>query len=131
MGSPKSLFLVLLCAATPAGAFPLSPTERARVFADCAGIAAAVMEHGWLFGTGEDAARQRELFLALLEAVLPDALARGLPGTQALAWRIEAKAAQKDLLATAAFHPAPERAAPAGRAAAARAAACTALLPGV
>jgi hypothetical protein len=130
MGSLRTLVLCAM-AATPAAAFPVSPTERARVFAACAGIASAEVEHGWLTGADASAAeRRRDLFLALLDAVLPDAQAGGLPEAQAMAWRIEAKAVQKDLLATASFHPAAERVRPAARAAEARAADCAALLPG-
>jgi hypothetical protein len=71
-----------------------------RVFASCAGRFSALMEEQWLLSdpASDATARQREAMLSLIAAMT-------VPGqeTAALAWRIEAKVAQADLLSLARF----------------------------
>lgn len=90
------------------------------------------MEHQFIFdGPGSEvSADKRDLFVQMLDAVLPDALGQGLPAAQALSWRIEAKAVQAALLRRAAFQADPLIAEPARAAAEARIAGCGALLLG-
>ncbi len=118
--------------ATAAVALPHSPTERARLFADCAGRLLAEEEHLRLSdgAASETAAARRAAFLDLLDAVLPDARQGGLPDRAALHGRVGARAAQAALLSRAAFAADPLARAPARDAAGARIAACLRLLPG-
>jgi hypothetical protein len=119
--------------ATHAAALPQSSIERARVFADCAGWLLALEEHQRLFdGPASDVtADRRAAFLDLLEAVLPDAEAKGLPSGTALSWRVMARAGQATLLTRATFAEEPHARAPAEAAASARIETCLRLLPGV
>ena len=96
-------FFFALCLAGPAPALPFAPVEQVRLFAICAGRYSALAEHQALFdgGASEAAGARRDLFVELLEAVLPDAPA--LRGETALAWRVAAKHAQAVLLRRASF----------------------------
>ena len=122
----------ILSLAIPAMAIPVSPTERARVFADCAGRLQALEEHQRLFDgpASERTASLKHTFLDLLAAVLPDARAHGLPKGHTLNLRISARAAQRTLLSTATFAPDPLSRAPAEARAAERIATCKGLLLG-
>ncbi len=105
----EKLLIIAGCAATlsaPAQSFPHSPVERAQTFSLCAGRYSALAEHGYLLGGAAiaEAEARRDAAASLLEAVLPDAMRAGLPAEQSMAWRIEAKMAQKTLLARAMFH---------------------------
>lgn len=130
--------LALLCAASasaPAGAtpFPVSPVERALVFSACAGRFSAAAEFSYLFPDRDAGAslHRRELFLEMLAAVMPAAQAAGLPPEMSMSVRIEAKAAQRDLLHRAAFSFDPLAAEPAEAASAQFLADCEALILGV
>lgn len=79
------------CPAVAAGGLP-------HEFADCAGRYSAMLEHAWLMSEpAADYERTRDAFVALLEAV--DAA----PTATVLGRRIEAKAAQAELLRAATF----------------------------
>ncbi|MEM9342543.1 MAG: hypothetical protein AAGA87_05820 [Pseudomonadota bacterium] len=97
--------------ASQAVALPNSASEQAQVFAGCAGRYSAEAEHARMFDgvTSEEAEARRDLFLTLLDAVMPDAnvVAEHMP----MAWRIDAKAAHAALLATSVFGMYPERSA--------------------
>ena len=120
--------------ALPAGAHPLpaTPVAQARVFADCAGRFSALAAHQYHFDgrAAEDTEALRDTFVALLEAVLPDAIDDGLPPPQALNWRVTAKAHQAVLLHRASFHTDPLVAEPSARIARAEEQSCRALLLG-
>lgn len=107
--------LAALSTALPAAGLPFSPSERARVFALCTGHYSALVEHQRLFdgAVSEESQERRDLFADMLEAVLPDAVAYGMPAHQAMAWRIEAKAVQAALLSASVFNMVPGRAKPA------------------
>ena len=111
MSGLKTITALLALSATHAAALPNDPTEQAQMFAGCAGRYSAVAEHARMFDglVSEEAEARRDVFLILLDAVLPDAdsVAEHLP----LAWRIDAKAAHAALLATAVLGAYPERSA--------------------
>ena len=88
-----------------AAGFPISPSERACAFSECAGRYSAVAEHERLFNgvASEAAEHRRDLFVTLLDAVLPDAIDYGMPQEQTMSWRIEAKAGHARLLSAAVF----------------------------
>ena len=119
-------------AATPGGALPLTPSERALAFAACAGRYSAEVEHDWLLHPADIQATEahRDGFLALLDAVAPDAVEDGMPPHLLMATRIEEKAAQIALLHRATFHLDPLAADTARAAAERRIAACGAWLLG-
>jgi hypothetical protein len=132
MGALRTLGAALAAlVATQSAALPVSPHERARLFADCAGWLLAVEEHQRIFDgpASEETARRRAEFLDLLDAVLPDAEAQGLPEGTALAWRVTARAEQSALLTRAAFAPDPHARGPALAAAEGRVSVCLGLLP--
>jgi hypothetical protein len=83
-----------------AGGAPALADPLLRDFAICAGRFSALVEHQWMVdGPASDrSAETRDSLLALVEAVKE-------PGMEAAAmgWRIEAKMAQKALLAQAHF----------------------------
>ncbi len=126
------LTLAATLAVTPVGAFPVSSSERALTFAACAGRYSAEVEHVWLLRPAESpqSEAKRDAFLALLEAVEPDARDDGLPPHLLMATRVEEKAAQAALLRRAAFHPDPLAAEAALSAAQSRFAACRIWLSG-
>lgn len=71
-----------------------------HLFATCAGRLSALMEDQWLIAdpASDQTALQRDALLSLVAALAtPDDEAR------AISWRVEAKAAQADLLARARF----------------------------
>jgi hypothetical protein len=121
-----SVALAATLAAAPGSALPLTAAERAIGFAACAGRYAAEMEHDWLLDPAASGAPEalRDGFLALLEAVEPDALRDGVPPHLLMATRIEEKAAQAALLQRAAFHADPLAAGAARDAAERRIATC-------
>jgi hypothetical protein len=137
MGVMKTLLVSLAALlAAPSEALPpafLSPAphDRARVFADCAGWLLALEEHQRLFDgpASERTAAHRAAFLDLLDAVLPDAEAQGLPAGTALSWRVVARAEQGALLSRAAFADDALAREPARATAIARVEACLRLLP--
>jgi hypothetical protein len=134
MGALRTLLAALAAfCATPAAALPHSSVERARVFADCAGWLLALEEHQRLFdgSASEVTADRRAAFLDLLDAVLPDAEAQGLPAGTAMSWRVIARAEQAALLTRATFAADPLARAPAETAAAGRVETCLRMLPGV
>jgi hypothetical protein len=117
-------------ASAPASALPHSPSQRLELFQTCAGRLSALVEHQWLFD-GDAADRTealRDEFDGVIAAVLPDAVNWGMPGEMAMHWRIMAKAAQAELLSTAAFSLDADRATRARRLADARIAECSGLL---
>jgi hypothetical protein len=87
--------LVLGAASAPGAADPLL-----REFAVCAGRLSAIMEDQWMFdGPGsEKTAAELGAMVALIEASMPEGA-----GRQVLAWRIDAKVAQRGLLHQARF----------------------------
>ena len=127
-----SVALAATLAASPGGALPLTASERALAFAACAGRYSAEMEHDWLLHPTDSpvAEARRDAFLALLDAIAPDAVADGVPPHLLMATRIEEKAAQAALLQRAAFHMDPLAAGAALTAAERRIAACGAWLLG-
>ena len=135
MSGLRTLLLGLTAAASlaqGAQAVPASPSERAHLFATCTGRLSALEEHQWLFdgAASEATRRQKDALAALLDAVLPDAEAAGLPRHQPLAWRVAAKAAQAALLQDAAFATDPLRRDPSRRAADDHVADCLRLILG-
>lgn len=107
MGILKTLLCLCIAVAgssQPLSAFPDSTTDRALLFANCAGRYSAVMEHAWLEG-GHDAQAEstRQQFIDLLEALQPLALDEGLTGPALLNARITAKFAQARMLQLATF----------------------------
>ena len=127
-----SVALAATLAAAPGGALPLSASERALAFAACAGRYSAEVEHDWLLRPADSPAAEarRDAFLALLDAVAPDAIDDGVPPHLLMATRIEEKAAQAALLQRAAFHVDPLAADAALTAAVRRIAACGSWLLG-
>lgn len=124
-------FLISLVAG-PGSALPVSPSERARVFAVCAGHYSALVEHQRLFDgqASEMSTERRDIFAVMLDAVWPDAVAYGVPEPLGMAWRVEAKAVQAALLSASVFNMVPERSRPAARVAEANIARCDRLLLG-
>ncbi|MEL6167906.1 MAG: hypothetical protein AAFR35_04400 [Pseudomonadota bacterium] len=96
---------VLGTTALGAAPFPVSPTERARAFAECAGRYAAIADHDRLMKGQTNAAAEarRDAFSGLLDAVLPDAVAYGMPVAKSREWHSTARAAHIQLLAAAAY----------------------------
>ena len=97
--------LIGFCYASPVLALPYSPSQRAELFANCAGRLSALEEHQRMFdGPASEVTRSAvRRFEALLEAVMPDAIAYGMPGRQVWSWRVNAKHAQSLLLNKATF----------------------------
>jgi len=132
MRSFLTIAFVVTVLASPGSALPISPSERAKVFAVCAGHYSALVEHQRLFDgqASEASTERRDVFAMMLDAVWPDAVAYGVPEPAAMAWRVEAKAVQAALLSASVFNMVPERARPAKRVAQANIARCDALLLG-
>ncbi|WP_137112982.1 hypothetical protein [Rhodobacter sp. SY28-1] len=87
--------LVLGAATAPGAADPLL-----REFAVCAGRLSATMEDQWMFDgpASERTAEELSAVVSLIEASMPQG-----SGRQVMAWRIDAKVAQKGLLQQARF----------------------------
>lgn len=100
MGGMRTFVLLFLgwCISAPAWGLPAD--QQLRSFANCAGRLTAELEHAWL--TYDDRAdvieAQRKQVVELLNAVLPQNR-----GREVLAWRVEARAAQRALLMRATF----------------------------
>jgi hypothetical protein len=139
MGAMKTILLSIVvlgasqAAASPPAQLSPAPHDRARIFAECAGWLLALEEHQRLFdgARSELTATHRAAFLDLLDAVLPDAEAQGLPAGTAMSWRVVARAEQGALLGRAAFAGDAWAREPARSAATARVDGCLRLLPGV
>ncbi|MCU0909031.1 MAG: hypothetical protein MUF73_16695 [Rhodobacteraceae bacterium] len=125
------LLALLASFASPARAgdgLPDAPRDLLRLFATCTGRLSALMEHQRLFdGPGSEVTARLRDDLADLAGALAGAVP-DLPDHQAMAWRVEAKAAAAGLFAQGAFGQA-DRRAQAQEMAAARVAECRALLP--
>jgi hypothetical protein len=82
------------------GAVPVAADPLLRAFAVCAGRLSAVMEDQWMFdGPGsERTAEELSAMVSLIEASMPQGA-----GRQVMAWRIDAKVAQRGLLHQARF----------------------------
>lgn len=102
-----SLALLTTSLTTASLALPFSPSERAQLFANCAGRLAALEEHQRMFDgqASEKTQVVMSQFEALIDAIRPDAIAYGMPGRQIWSWRINAKHAQSALLQRATFSP--------------------------
>jgi hypothetical protein len=102
-GPFRSTLGAALLLALPAAGAPLSLSEQARVFADCAGRYAAMTEHLWMVdGPASDlSARHRDQFRDLLDAIAPDLTPAD--AAQLITWRVTARAAQRTLLDISAF----------------------------
>jgi hypothetical protein len=91
----------LACLALPLLAQPVAAEDAAlRLFATCTGRLSAVVEHQWLTGGAGAGSTQaaRDAMEGLVQAATP-------AGDEArvMGWRVEAKLAQKALLARAVF----------------------------
>jgi hypothetical protein len=87
-----------------AHAAPGSAEDRLRVFATCAGHLSARLEHHWLMAEpSETTEARRQDMLDILAAITPPDRE-----TDALSWRIEAKASYRALLSRATFGTDPE-----------------------
>lgn len=94
LGTFLAVFM-LGVAPAPGAADPLL-----RAFAVCAGRLSAVMEHQWMFDgpASEVTAVELKAMVTLIDASMPVGEAR-----QVMAWRIDAKVAQRGLLHQARF----------------------------
>jgi hypothetical protein len=112
--------LVLGLSSGPGAANPLL-----REFAVCAGRLSALMEDQWMFDGPGSERTQAELgaMVSLVEALVPEGA-----GRQVLAWRIDAKVAQRALLHQARFAEEPRLAKTAAARAEALAAECRGML---
>ena len=102
---PYLAALLLSAASTAALSMPISPSERAKLFARCAGNLSALAVHQRSV-SGEDPTRTEALrdgYESLLNAVLPYAVDYGMPAAQAADWRRQAWRAQTALLNDVAF----------------------------
>lgn len=104
MGALRTL-LILVSFALPAqaGTLPLAPQpgeEQVYQFATCVGRFSALMEHQWMVdGPGSEATAKLVASMgSLVQAITPED-----QGRRVLAWRIDAKAAQRALLMQADF----------------------------
>lgn len=100
------LAFLFLPAMSQAAGVPVSPSERAQVFATCHGRLAAEMDHQRLMGDhpSQQIEHRHSAFKQLYQAVLPDALEYGLPGALAVTWFNTAKRKQAWLLMRADFN---------------------------
>lgn len=82
------------------GAFPVAADTLLRQFAVCAGRLSAIMEDQWMFDgpASERTAEELHAMVSLIEASMPEGT-----GRQVMAWRIDAKVAQRGLLHQARF----------------------------
>lgn len=95
-GLETFLAVFMLGAATAAGA----ADPLLRQFAVCAGRLSAVMEDQWMYDgpASERTAEELDAVVSLIDASMPPG-----GGRQVVAWRIDAKVAQKGLLQQARF----------------------------
>lgn len=99
MGGLKTSVMIVMLATGPLPVMAAQPTgpdeSQLRIFASCTGRVSALREFQWNSDTpaSERTSARLAQFIDLLEAIItPDSQAR------ALAWRVEAKAAQRGLL---------------------------------
>lgn len=126
-----SLALMIgLFSLSDAAALPASPSERAEVFARCVGDlgALATFRRNHTGGDHKSPLRLKNTFDTLLEAVLPDALAYGLPQLQPERIRFQAWASHQTLLNDITYSTDTRRKDRARKASEARIADCTKLL---
>lgn len=118
----ETFLAVLVLGALPA---PGAADPLLREFAVCAGRLSAVMEDQWMFdGPGsERTAEELAAVVALIEASMPEGA-----GRQVMAWRIDAKVAQRGLLHQARFAEDPKLAEAGAARAEALAASCRAMV---
>ena len=118
----ETFLAVLVLGALPA---PGAADPLLREFAICAGRLSATMEDQWMFdGPGsEKTAMQLAAVVSLIEASMPQGA-----GREVLAWRIDAKVAQRGLLHQARFAQDPRLAEMAAARAEALAATCRAMI---
>ena len=90
-----------------AQALDTSARHQAEQIAQCTGRMSAVVEFDWLLNPtrADEAARQRQAFVDVLEAMMPYAEAAGMAPREVLAQRISAKRAHAELLHIIAFSP--------------------------
>jgi hypothetical protein len=93
----ETLLAVLVLGVSPA---PGAADPLLREFAVCAGRLSAVMEDQWMFDgpASERTAEELEAVVSLIDASMPPGA-----GRQVMAWRIDAKVAQRGLLQQARF----------------------------
>lgn len=119
--------LQTLLAACAFGVFQPTPAKAdlLREFSVCAGRLSAVMEDQWMFDgpASENTARELRAMVELIEAFMPEDAAQ-----RVMAWRIDAKVAQKALLHQARFSDQPRLAKTAAVRANALAADCRAMI---
>ena len=86
-------------------ALPHSPSERAKLFATCAGHlgALAVQQRTAAPVKAPETEAMRQTFEMLLDAVMPDAVAHGMPESTAYNWRFNAWLDNADILNEVAF----------------------------
>jgi len=122
--------LLLALGTTSGFALPVSPSERARSFATCAGYmgALAVRQRRSDPQAASETEAMRATFEALLEAVMPDAMRSGMPRAVALNWRFRAWLENTEILDEVAYSTDAGRAARARDVAADRYATCRALI---
>ena len=80
-----SCALLLAALGTQVAAFPLSPSQRAEAFATCAGRYAAYAVH-----SSDRLNTDKRLFDDLLEAVMPAAVAYGMPRSHVASMKFQA-----------------------------------------
>ena len=93
------------CLVSAAFALPHSPSARAEIFAKCSGDlgALATFRRNHVGGDHREPKELQNTFDMLLEAVLPDAVAYGMPEHQAANWRFNAYVSHNDLLNSVAY----------------------------
>lgn len=96
-------FMLLFPLVAGASGWPANPKEQVRVFATCSGRLSAMMEHQWIKdGPAADRTKaRRDLFVDMIDAVLPDAT--DLEPRRVFHWRLRAKAAHSALLQDTVF----------------------------
>ncbi|WP_374430310.1 hypothetical protein [Tabrizicola sp.] len=117
--------LETLLAVLVLGAFPAAADPLLRQFAVCAGRLSAIMEDQWMFDgpASERTAEELHAMVSLIEASMPEGA-----GRQVMGWRIDAKVAQRALLAQVRFGGDPRLSETAAARAEALAAECRALI---
>ncbi len=123
----RSLQALLTLLAFGVSSAPGTADSLLRQFSVCAGRLSAIMEDQWMFdGPGsERTAGELVAMVSLIEASMPEGA-----GRQVLAWRVDAKVAQRALLGQARFGRDRQLAETAAARAEALAADCRAMLTG-